>query len=104
MTTTPPVLWRLRPVLLAALAALAALSAASCAPAPRDIACDNDGECQRLDRDLTYCLGARCVECISHASCGDGNQCIDGKCASRCGGTRGCPPDEVCHDGTCEAG
>ncbi|MGK4005237.1 hypothetical protein WMF31_21590 [Sorangium sp. So ce1036] len=98
------------PLSFTSLATLAALvltgaSPAGCAPEPRSVPCSNDGECRRVDDDLRYCLSSRCVACLSSAMCGDGSQCVDGRCVSGgCQDTRDCGSGQICREGTCEAG
>ncbi|WP_437941671.1 hypothetical protein [Sorangium sp. So ce341] len=95
-----------RPIaLLAAIAAIAAIAAplaAGCAPDPQNAPCSRDAECRRRDEDLRYCISATCVECLSSAICGAGNECVDGRCVLRCRDARDCRSDQLCRDGTCE--
>ncbi|WP_437626841.1 hypothetical protein [Sorangium sp. So ce1151] len=92
-----------RPIaLLAALAATAGPAAAGCAPEPQNVPCSSDAECRRLDEDLKYCISSTCVECLSSAICGAGNECADGRCVLRCRDARDCRSDQLCRDGTCE--
>jgi hypothetical protein len=61
--------------------AIGVLVLASCAPAPRNVACSNDGQCTQASGELHYCLESRCVECVGNSACGNGKACIDGACA-----------------------
>ncbi|AUX44171.1 uncharacterized protein SOCE26_056340 [Sorangium cellulosum] len=92
-----------RPIaLLAALVALAGPAAVGCAPEPENLPCSSDSACRRLDDDLTYCVNSRCVECLSSAICGAGNQCVDGRCMLRCRDARDCRSGQLCREGACE--
>lgn len=66
--------------LAAALVAAGALFS-GCAPEPRNVPCSNDAQCAEANEDFRYCLQSRCVECVTSASCGEGNVCDDGECA-----------------------
>jgi hypothetical protein len=74
-----------------------------CTPAPRHVACANDGECRSAGEEFNYCLESRCVECVGSASCGEGNVCADGRCVRRCQDGRDCPEATFCIDGRCGA-
>jgi hypothetical protein len=64
--------------------------------------CSNDGQCQKTNEALRYCLEARCVECLGSSACGNGNLCVDGECVIRCNSDRDCPARKVCQSGACE--
>ncbi|WP_437668743.1 hypothetical protein [Sorangium sp. So ce131] len=88
--------------LLALLASMAGPAAVGCAPEPENLPCSSDSACRRLDDDLAYCVNSRCVECLSSAICGAGNQCVDGRCVLRCQDARDCRSGQLCREGTCE--
>jgi hypothetical protein len=81
---------------------LLSLLGPSCAPVPRNVPCENDGQCQTASEEFHYCLQSRCVECVSSSSCGDHGSCIDGECRVRCKDDRGCPQRQVCREETCQ--
>lgn len=75
-----------------------ALMMAGCAPSPKNVPCSNGGDCAKVDAHFNYCLEARCVECISSSSCGEGRSCTDGACT--CDSDVGCP-GQRCEEGVC---
>lgn len=52
----------------------------SCAPDAKYQACAVDDECKADFGETAYCMRSHCVECVSHASCRDGERCIAGMC------------------------
>lgn len=43
-------------------------------------ACSVDSDCKADLGASAYCMHSHCVECVSHASCKNGERCIDGTC------------------------
>jgi hypothetical protein len=72
-----------------------------CAPAPRNVSCSNDGQCQMAEERFKYCLQSRCVECVASSSCGEGGSCVSGNCVRQCTDGRACPAQHRCIDRTC---
>ncbi|HTJ83772.1 MAG TPA: hypothetical protein VL400_18760 [Polyangiaceae bacterium] len=80
--------------------ALWGLGLVSCA-STSIVPCSNEGDCEKAGGDFSYCSRNRCVECVSNASCGDGNLCVDGTCERHCKDARDCRDGERCSDGKC---
>jgi hypothetical protein len=53
----------------------------ACTPGPKHQACVTDDECKDALGKAAYCMRSRCVECVSHATCGVGRRWVDGACA-----------------------
>lgn len=60
-----------------------ALVLLACTPDPRNQACTTDDTCKDDLGKAAYCVRSRCVECVSHATCGEKKRCVDGVCESR---------------------
>lgn len=67
-------------MLAAPLLLVLAANLAGCAPEPKTVRCQNDGECTRRGDGLKYCLESKCVKCAGRADCRDGTSCIAGEC------------------------
>lgn len=67
-------------IVAVAVVLLAAVSVGSCAPEPRSQACMTDDVCKESMGETAYCFRHHCVECVSHASCPDGERCVKGHC------------------------
>ncbi len=83
------------------LAIFGALVFAACAPSPRSLPCENDGQCSKASPEYRYCLQSKCVECVGSPDCGEGNQCIAGACVRSCKDGRECKDGEHCDDHVC---
>jgi hypothetical protein len=57
-----------------------AMLVVSCTPNPRNQACTTDDVCREALGKTAYCLRSHCVECVSHATCGERKHCVDGAC------------------------
>jgi hypothetical protein len=71
--------FRLSALRLGIVAALA-LAAVDCAPQPESARCRNDAACRSLGGKFQYCSRSKCVECVTHAACGNGFVCANGSC------------------------
>ena len=91
---------RHRSFFLAAALGLSAFALAGCDVQPKNVPCSNAGDCAG-DPRFAYCLQSRCVECLSSASCGDGNLCHDGMCERHCRDARDCPAGQACSHDEC---
>jgi hypothetical protein len=69
--------------LVVAAFALLPLLPPGCAPAPKNVPCENDADCHALDKGYEYCLEQRCVKCVSRSMCAAEELCIDGECKRR---------------------
>ncbi|HVY46633.1 MAG TPA: hypothetical protein VHB21_12180 [Minicystis sp.] len=87
---------------LAAAAFVVAVSASACAPSPKTVPCENDGQCAKISSEYHYCLQAVCVECVGAPDCGEGNLCVAGSCVRRCKDARDCKDGETCEGKTCK--
>lgn len=76
-------------------------SAGACAPSPRNVPCQNDGQCETANADFKFCAEARCVECLSPSACGEGNACVDGQCVAPCTDDKTCASGRSCKRGNC---
>ncbi len=72
-----------------------------CVPAPKDVRCSNQSDCQKVDPQYGYCVQNRCVECLDDPGCGEGNVCTSGRCIRSCSDGRECKRDQICSQGSC---
>jgi hypothetical protein len=77
------------------------LGSVYCVPAPKDVRCNNQSDCQKVDPQYGYCLQNRCVECLDDPGCGEGNVCRRGQCVGTCWEGRECKRGQVCSEGIC---
>ena len=72
-----------KPLASAIAGAMVALALLSCTQDAKYQACKVDSECKEDFGTSAYCMRSHCVECVGHASCRNGERCIDGTCESQ---------------------
>lgn len=67
--------------------------------------CETDEHCN-LDGRKGFCINAKCIECKTDATCGNGRSCNAGACAAienYCDDKTGCPTGKACSGNRCES-
>jgi peptidoglycan-associated lipoprotein len=79
---------------------VAGLVAATSACKPDYPACDTDKDCKAKE----FCVARKCQQCRGDTDCGEGRQCVNGKCSAIVGYCRDasqCQPGELCVANRC---